>query len=601
MIIFSKSAEKIWWNKGNEVKPNFEEFNQINWELLPNFNVNYINEMTINLTITNDNDFDLLKIEDTDKNEITYWYLETILNKTKLNKKCTFTLDLWATYILTKKFDLKKLSTNRYVRTSDMSGVLWRWTKADSVGYPNHEYKFKFLENKENFNREFKTNPENQTPLLQTFRWHNLTTYFVFTDRHNPNFRGENGIIAIPLLLEDNNMILNGQVGDADFKYPDYIIEKGTHTHYILNSLINLEYFVKNKQDWQDKHNVGEFLGVYQGPNFFRISDLGIVAQMSIAGQQFMAESEITIKERLVGNKWSTLGFLCLRIPNRGKDIAEYDTHNFYEDFKNGYNQLNLKENINFALSANKLYFINGFVLSSAEKTVELQTEIPYFYDKFYEIWMQQKASRDNSINIAKQQMAAGIAKSVLSGVGMGITSAANFAIGNIGTGTGLAGMAVTNTAMGINNAVLQYQNTLKTFEAQKKDLQAKTTTELLNSQNIYYQELSIQYRSKIYDSANNQPLGQITETGKRAKEILYGNITEDLTNSFNFFGWETIFQVTDQDIQNIRKAYLIWDETFKNIWSTNNVSPNIRAGITTLLTNGVRVATKQEIENGFA
>lgn len=602
MINFYKSDQKIWWNKGNEAKPNFKEFNAINWTKLPNFNVNWINELTINVTVSNDNEFDLLKIEDTINNEITYWYLETILNKTNENKKCIFTLDLWTTYILTKKFDLKRLSTNRYTNFFAPQYNNRRFTKADKIGYPTNNFNFEATEKKPFNIDNFLFNPEKPNQNQQFWKWQNLTFYYVFTDRHNDNFEGENSIIAIPVLFDDNFLNINESLSDNDFNKPDFIIKKSSHNMYVANSLKNLNYFVKNNKFWKDKHNVGEFLGVYQGPNIFRIKN-ELEAIIKIAGYRFNIENEVILEERQKGNDWSTIGFYCLRIPSAGLEIKNYDYLQYDNLIKKGLNQFNLKENINFALAANRVFFNNGFVLSTPEQTIELNTEIPFLYNGFYEIWAQQKASRDNSINIAKQQMAMGLTKGAFGFIGSQFNAIGNLMTGNIGKGIGSAILGGANSILSMVNTGLQWQNTLKTIEAQKQDLATRTNTEILNGNNSYYQELALQIKSEVWeDKTNQQHLGVVVTTNseQRAKEFLYGNIYHDPTNQFNFLGWESNFFSFDQDIQQIERAYLIWKEDFKNVWLTNNVSPNIRNGIYAMLLNGVRIATKTEIENGF-
>lgn len=602
MIKFYKSEQAIWWNKGNEAKPNFADFNKIKWTKLNNFNVNWINEMTIQTNISYDNDFDLLKIEDIDKNEITYWYLETVLNKTVKNKRCVFTLDLWTTFILTKKFDLKKICTNRNLDFFNTPESMDRLTKADKIGYIGNDFGYEATDEAAFNNDEFLFNPE-RPQQQQQWKWQNLTFYYVFTDRHNDNFEGENSVIAIPVLFESNFLVINEKLNDNDFNKPEFILKKDTHDMYIANSLKNLNYFTKNNKFWKDKHNVGDFLGIYQGPNIFRIKN-NLAAKIAIAGHTFNTTNEIILEERLKGQLWTTIGFYCLRIPSAGLEIKNYNYLRYGDLIKKGLNQFNLGENINFALSANRLFFNNGFVLTTPEKTIELNTEIPFLYNGFYEIWAQQKASRDNSINIAKQQMAMGLTKGLMGFIGSQVNAVGDFMTGNIGKGIGSAIMGGANSILGMVNTGLQWQNTLKTIEAQKQDLATKTNTEILNGNNSYYQELTLQVKSEVWDNNTNSlhlGLVKVTNTNKRAKEFLYGNLVTDNTNQYNFFGWESDFYSFDMDIQKIERAYLVWKEDFKNVWITNNFSPNIRTGIYTMLLNGVRIATKQEVENGFS
>lgn len=152
-----KSKEKIWWNKGNEVKPTKNDFLKIEWEELPNFNINWVDEMTISLICGLKDTFDLIKVENEDSEEeydkVRYYYLIGINNKTKVNKTCVFELDLWTTYILedqNKLFDFPTYSAAIGVGNTNVGALddkLWTpLVKFSAASIPKKDYIVKPLE-----------------------------------------------------------------------------------------------------------------------------------------------------------------------------------------------------------------------------------------------------------------------------------------------------------------------------------------------------------------------------------------------------------------------------------------------------------------------
>ena len=64
MIKLYHSQQPIWWNTGNEIKPNQAALNKIQFEEATNFNVSWISETEINVIVPTNQTTTLIKIVD---------------------------------------------------------------------------------------------------------------------------------------------------------------------------------------------------------------------------------------------------------------------------------------------------------------------------------------------------------------------------------------------------------------------------------------------------------------------------------------------------------------------------------------------------------
>ena len=133
MVKIYHSQQAIWWNTGNEIKPNQAALNKIQFEEATNFNVSWISETEINVIVPTNQTTTLIKIVDdsstpTDK----YFYLVEVLNRTTENHECIYELDVWLTYLLP---DLKRRQSIRTIRTLDVN-TLKPTINIEPVGVP---------------------------------------------------------------------------------------------------------------------------------------------------------------------------------------------------------------------------------------------------------------------------------------------------------------------------------------------------------------------------------------------------------------------------------------------------------------------------------
>lgn len=116
------STQDIFWNKDNEIKPNKNGFNNYlnSMRNATNFNVNYVSELSIKITVPVNEIWKFIEIDDEKNNKFSkrYYVLGTITKKNNINCECIFVVDIWCSFIL-NNFD--KFYTNR---TNDITQPL---------------------------------------------------------------------------------------------------------------------------------------------------------------------------------------------------------------------------------------------------------------------------------------------------------------------------------------------------------------------------------------------------------------------------------------------------------------------------------------------
>ena len=623
MVKFFKSDSKIWWNKGNEVKPNFAEFNAINWTALNNFNVNYVNETTINVNVPVANEFDLLKIDE--NGEVTYWYLERINNKTETNRNCTFTLDLWCTYILGKRITLPYLQTNRthLSRRWSWSANFFYNTKAEAIGTLTNNWDYRMLQGYgKDINTIIKANPFYQgTPFRPNppdINWNytNLIKYYVFKLKDRDNLiNNKKHVIAIPQLFDET---YTGNVQTwtpatiplVNIYYTmsaSTINPPQTITYFLLNEQKILEHLIDKKADYPVS-GLGDFIGIFYGVNFWRIEhNTYFMTKWNNREWDFKNFVPLSFHQGNNATTFNIKGLLCLRISPEGNFIRRLnDAQNWPLIGQHTSKGLNILNDIDNGVSlyyGERLNFTNKFSITNNAKTIEITSEIPSYYDAYYDWLNQSKAQREAQLNVAKQQMITGIFKSITGIFTGGLGAAASAFSGNVGSAVNQAVNAQVGGVFGVANSVMQYQNTLRNVEATKSDMRTKINNELLGNDTQFLRSL-LMINDLKKDGFNRLNLGRILDNNNKNwdNEVIFGLQTEDSSNFYNFAGWESNYTTTTQTIENTQNVYLKYHENFKNTAFQNiYLSPQIREGLITLLTNGVRIATRDEVNNNFA
>ena len=280
MIKLYHSQQPIWWNTGNEIKPNQAALNKIQFEEATNFNVSWISETEINVIVPTNQTTTLIKIvDDSSTPQDKYFYLVEVLNRTTENHECIYELDVWLTYLLP---DLKTRQSIRTIRTLDVN-TLKPTINIEPVGVPTGDIGVEKIHFSPMIEEGLERVGDKETNIEDQKPYGGITTniYYVFKAKQPPKgpISWVNGMkylnklpnyVLVPLL----NIQGYGLTKNYSKRFRESqpaIIEKAD----ILNSYNNIQVLINSNSDFGGQ-GVGEFLGIWIGPNYFRIKDKGI-------------------------------------------------------------------------------------------------------------------------------------------------------------------------------------------------------------------------------------------------------------------------------------------------------------------------------------
>ena len=422
MIKLYHSQQPIWWNTGNEIKPNQAALNKIQFEEATNFNVSWISETEINVIVPTNQTTTLIKITDdnstpTDK----YFYLVEVLNRTTENHECIYELDVWLTYLLP---DLKRRQTVRTIRTLDVN-TLKPTINIEPVGVPTGDIgveNYGFTPNiEEGLSRDdtSKTHPkEDQKPIS------GITTniYFVFKAKATPRTI----ISHLGPLIEYSTKIPNYILVPL-LNISGYGFTKTYNVHYssntpdpvkgdVLNGYDNIQTLINHNSDFLNQ-GVGEFLGVWVGPNYFRIVDKGIrVVQQdfgnawknisgspsfAVASQDILVDdgdrNKFMVYNKLQGNRGT---FLALRVDSLPLKMRPLSTVLNKNIFLKGLRYQENQDN-HLITASDSIAFNESFNYSNGVETTTININVPIAYDGYYDMLNQQKHTLNTSLALA--------------------------------------------------------------------------------------------------------------------------------------------------------------------------------------------------------
>ena len=422
MIKLYHSQQPIWWNTGNEIKPNQAALNKIQFEEATNFNVSWISETEINVIVPTNQTTTLIKIVDdsstpTDK----YFYLVEVLNRTTENHECIYELDVWLTYLLP---DLKRRQTIRTIRTLDVN-TLKPTINIEPVGVPTGDIGVERIQFnpviEEGLSRDdaTKTHPkEDQRPIS------GITTniYFVFKAK----------------AVSRGNMASFASLIKYSTKIPNYILvpllnisgygfTKSYGIHYasnnpefvkgdVLNGYDNIQTLINHNSDFLNQ-GVGEFLGLWVGPNYFRIVDKGIqVVQQNfgnawknisgspsfaVASQDILVDdgdrNKFIVYNKLQGNRGT---FLALRVDSLPLSMRPLSTVLNKSIFLKGLRYQENQDN-HLITAADSIAFNESFNYSNGVETTSININVPVAYDSYYDMLNQQKHTLNTSLALS--------------------------------------------------------------------------------------------------------------------------------------------------------------------------------------------------------
>ena len=420
MIKLYHSQQPIWWNTGNEIKPNQAALNKIQFEEATNFNVSWISETEINVIVPTNQTTTLIKIVDdsstpTDK----YFYLVEVLNRTTENHECIYELDVWLTYLLP---DLKRRQSIRTIRTLDVN-TLKPTINIEPVGVPTGDIGVEripfnpVLEAGLTRDDTSKVHPkEDQRPLS------GITTniYYVFKAKATPRNDFTNLLIEYSTKIPNYILVPLLNISGYGFtKSYDIHYASATPTSVkgdILNGYDNIQVLVNHNSDFSNQ-GVGEFLGMWVGPNYFRIVDKGIkVVQKEfgnawknftgsqlyiVASQDILVDdgdiNKFVVYNKLQGNRGA---FLALRVDSLPLSMRPLSTALNKNTFLKGLRYQENQDN-HLILNADSIAFNESFNYSNGVETTTININVPIAYDAYYDMLNQQKHTLNTSLALA--------------------------------------------------------------------------------------------------------------------------------------------------------------------------------------------------------
>ena len=418
------STQPVWWNTGNEIKPNRAAFNKFTFTPAENFNISWVDEMTISVIVPNNNLCTLLKIEDNIDNITKFFYLLEVVNRTSVNQECVYELDVWLTYLLP---DLKTRQNIRTIRTLDVN-TLKPTINIEPVGVPTGDIEATKVRFTPVIEAELKrddtlaaTSVEDQKPYA------GITTniYYVFKAKEPTNKPSANFIKAKKYLNKIPNYILVPLLN-----IQGYGITKAYNIHYgnqstselstgdILNSYNNIQVLVNRNSDF-GAQGVGEFIGIWVGPNYFRIKDKGIEVMQNNFGEGWNAAGPIAAGVATVfttdilvdfyqntnfvvinPTQGSKGAFLALRVDSMPLAMTPLSNNFDKTWFLKGWRYQENQDN-HLILNADSIAFNEGFNYTNGVETTSININVPVAYDAYYDMLNQQKNTLNTSLALA--------------------------------------------------------------------------------------------------------------------------------------------------------------------------------------------------------
>ena len=419
------STQPVWWNTGNEIKPNRAAFNKFTFTPAENFNISWVDEMTISVIVPNNNLCTLLKIEDNIDNITKYFYLLEVVNRTSVNQECVYELDVWLTYLLPYLESTKSTNTIKSIRTLDVS-TLANTINIEPIGVPTGNIRtirkpfpsiinldstlYRLNGQGQNFSEQEAPIPGVSTNIYYVFK----SKWTDFTGNNLPFLTGQvlPNYVLVPVLdigplgvvvkEKWNLMYADGTLG------PD-----NQETQKVLNSAYNIQELVRVVNDLGSFNGLGDFLGVWVGPNFFRFKSCGIkMAREAVydngRNRRLYKTTHIMFNPRDSRHRFKTYGaqatewctFLALRVSSIPLELAPLLDKNTYNDLLTGVKYQENTDN-NIVGNATGVSFNNSFSYSNGLQTTTINIALPVAHDTYYNLLAAQRNTLNTSLGLS--------------------------------------------------------------------------------------------------------------------------------------------------------------------------------------------------------
>ena len=430
MIKLYHSQQPIWWNTGNEIKPNQAALNKIQFEEATNFNVSWISETEINVIVPTNQTTTLIKIvDDSSTPRDKYFYLVEVLNRTTENHECIYELDVWLTYLLP---DLKTRQNIRTIRTLDVN-TLKPTINIEPVGVPTGDIGVENWDFQPVIEEGLKRKAIREPNVDNREIYPGISTniYYVFKSKKQTNYNRLTSIGGKTYGLKIPNYILVPLLNLQGYGFTktyqiNYDRQEQTEPvdADILNSYHNLNILVNYNTDFGPQ-GLGEFIGIWVGPNYFRLKEKGISIVQRDFGRTWakkigvdQTESQARVYTTDIpvdfvhsaeanwlitqseGTRHGMGTFLALRVDSVPLSmtplINTVDKSIFLKGLRYQENQDN-----HLILSADSISFNEGFNYTNGVETTTININVPVAYDGYYDMLNQQRHTLNTSLALA--------------------------------------------------------------------------------------------------------------------------------------------------------------------------------------------------------
>lgn len=410
----------IWWNTGNEVKPNWDAIQALQFVECSNFNISWESETTIRVIVPSNQISGMIKItDDSQSPNDKYFYLLEVLDRTTVNHECIYELDVWTTYLECGTSWLPE--NTKTIRTLDVNTVGPN-INIEPVGVPTGNIaveKVSFTPSiEESLERTYLEEPTIANQQL----YPGITTniYYVFKAKQPTNYsttiiwRGQKHSSKVPnyILVPLLNLEGYGFTKTYDIDYRSYSpLEKKKAD--ILNSQTNINVLINRNADF-GVQGLGEFVGVWVGPNYFRLKEKGTPIIQFDFGQAWIqnkvdkptAWTEDILVDYNNNAGWSLsnshqLGkgsFLALRVDSMPLSMTplNLDRTLLLRGLRYQENQDN-----HLTINANSVNFNQAFNYTNGVETTSVDIQVPIAYDNYYNLLAAQRQTMNTSLALS--------------------------------------------------------------------------------------------------------------------------------------------------------------------------------------------------------
>ena len=419
MVKIYHTQGPIWWNTGNEVKPNNVALDKFKWKECENFNVSWIDETHIRVIVPTNHTTTMIKIEDdTTTTPVKYFYLAEVLNRTTANHECIYELDIWLTYLKGAINDIRSIRTLDVNTLSDTINI-------EPVGVPTGRIIKESVSFEATVEADLiRANVMAETNIPDQRPYPGITTniYYVFKAKY-PAAGNVNIIEGMKYLNKLPNYVLVPLLNIQGYGFTKtyrYILAENTPIKTkvadILNSYNNIQALINHNSDYGNQ-GLGEFIGIWIGPNYFRLKEKGIQVKQYDVGDNWnkgdgpnnratMFTEDILVDYNdgrytvINASQRGRGAYLALRVDSMPLSMTPLKNSVNKELFLKGLRYQENQDN-HLIIAADSVAFNQGFNYTNGVETTTVNINVPIAYDGYYDMLNQQKHTLNTSLALS--------------------------------------------------------------------------------------------------------------------------------------------------------------------------------------------------------